>query len=218
MFVMSRSHALRSSRQNYQSQPISPRFQWPSKFTFFSGDVPCVPSHFHIIIISCSFNHPSHVHRLDITYIALLGRKTPTINQSIDYICFDMPGLVIFVRFREKFKNVRDSAMCNGFFFIPNIQCLYINLQFEDKEHLQQYLYWLLVFYAPATHYRLYRGDGHEVDDKINMKWWWRYEKGTGHKGHQKSKKWILKATGNGEKWVGTDNFAYWSGAHGSYS
>ena len=44
---------------------------------------------------------------------------------------------------------------------------------------------WLLGFNARAAIFQLYPGDEHEIDDKINMKWWWN-ENGIGHKDNNK--------------------------------
>ena len=32
---------------------------------------------------------------------------------------------------------------------------------------------WLLVFYSQAAIFQLYPGDEYEMDDKMDMKWWW---------------------------------------------
>ena len=46
---------------------------------------PCVPSHFHFIIILCSFYHPLHDHRLNITEYCCPGVKhQQSLNQSIN--------------------------------------------------------------------------------------------------------------------------------------
>ena len=45
-----------------------------------------------------------------------------------------------------------------------------------------QLIDWLLEFYAQAAIFQLYSGDKHEIDDKMNMKWWW-HEKWNGTQG-----------------------------------
>ena len=41
-----------------------------------------------------------------------------------------------------------------------------------------------MVFYAQTAVFQLYSGDEHEMDDKMNMKWWWN-ENGMGHKANR---------------------------------
>ena len=65
---------------------------------------------------------------------------------------------------------------------------------------------WLLGFNARAAIFQLYPGDEREMNDKMNMKWWWN-EKEMGHKENGVDKFWLL-STGNSEKWVEPGNFS----------
>ena len=55
----------------------------------------------------------------------------------------------------------------------------------------------LLGFNARAVVFQLYSGDEHELDDKMNMKWWWN-EKGMGHKDNGVDKFWLPLEIGGG--------------------
>ena len=43
----------------------------------------------------------------------------------------------------------------------------------EKSSQNQRMIYWSMVFYAQAAICQLYSGDEYEMDDKMNMKWWW---------------------------------------------
>ena len=79
-------------------------FQWQSKFV-------------DPIILSCSFYHQFHVHRPDIAEKLLFGRKTPTINHSINQSnnnTFEISFycLIVFVNFvlRKNNQGNQDSS------------------------------------------------------------------------------------------------------------
>ena len=43
----------------------------------------------------------------------------------------------------------------------------------KDQQWLGRLIDWLLGFNTRAAIFQLYSGDEHEVNDKMNMKWWW---------------------------------------------
>ena len=63
------------------------------------------------------------------------------------------------------------------------------------------YIDWLLLwFYVQAAIFQLYSDDEHEMDDKMNMKWWWNEKKGMGHKDNRVEKFWLPREKGRDGK------------------
>ena len=63
---------------------------------------------------------------------------------------------------------------------------------------------------AQAAIFQLYSGNENEMDNKMNMEWWWS-EIGMGHKDNGVGK--VSIVTGNRERWVGSANLAFCGGA-----